>query len=266
MNYLLKYGIESNPFIKNGEDIKLELNNYKQLIFRLRHLEETKGIGLITGEPGLGKSTTIRYWANELNSNLYKVIYIAHSTVSVHEFYRELCEKFGLEEHHSKRLNLNNIQREIKRLWIEKRITPVIILDEANYLPSSILNDLKIILNFDIDSKEPYILLMIGQNTIRSSLNMKSNEALKQRISMNYSFTPMDKDESKNYIDNKLKASGANKVIITNEGYNQIIGTSNGVPRIINQIMDKALLLMENKKLDIIDETTMMEAIDEISI
>ena len=73
MNYLLKYGLESNPFIKNNNDVKLDLNNTKQLLFRLRHLEETKGIGLITGSPGLGKSTAIRHWAKSLNTNLYKV-------------------------------------------------------------------------------------------------------------------------------------------------------------------------------------------------
>ncbi len=266
MNYLLKYGLERNPFIKNDNDIKLELNNSKQLLFRLRHLEETKGIGLITGEPGLGKSTTIRHWANNLNTNLYKVIYIAHSTINVHEFYRELCHQLGLEEYHSKRKNLNIIQSEINRLYIEKRITPVIIIDEANYLPSTILNDLKIILNFSMDSKEPYILLLIGQNVIRSKLNTISNEALKQRISMNYTFVPLKHDEAVNYIDEKLKLAGLNRNILTNEAYNQITAASNGVPRKINQIMDKALLLMENKKLDIIDDTTAMEAIDEMSI
>lgn len=266
MNYLLKYGIERNPFVKNDNDEKIELYNTKQLLFRLRHLEETKGIGLITGEPGLGKSTTIRHWSRGLNTNLYKVIYISHSTVSVHEFYREICNQLGLEEYHSKRKNLNNIQTEIKRLSIEKRITPVIILDEANYLPASVLNDLKILLNFDMDSKEPYILLLIGQMTIRDNLNRKANEALKQRISMNYNFEPMDKDESKTYIDSKLAIAGANKPILSNEAYNLIIGKANGVPRIINQIMDKALLLMENKKIDIINDTTMMEAIDEIEI
>lgn len=266
MNYLLKYGLEINPFIKNNNDEKIDLNNTKQLLFRLKHLEETKGIGLITGEPGLGKSTTIRHWAKSLNTNLYKVIYISHTTVSVHEFYRELCYQLGLEEYHSKRKNLNNIQAEIKRLSIEKRITPVIILDEANYLPASVLNDLKILLNFDMDSKEPYILLMIGQINIRDSLNRKANEALKQRISMTYNFEPMDKDESRSYIDTKLTLAGANKQILSNEAYNLIIGRANGIPRIINQIMDKALLLMENKKVDIINDKTMMEAIDEMSI
>lgn len=76
----------------------------------------------------------------------------------------------------------------------------------------------------------------------------------------------MDKDESRVYIDAKLTIAGANKQILSNEAYNLIIGKSNGVPRIINQIMDKALLLMENKKADIINDKTMMEAIDEMSI
>ena len=142
----------------------------------------------------------------------------------------------------------------------------MIILDEANYLPASVLNDLKILLNFDMDSKEPYILLMIGQINIRDSLNRKANEPLKQRISMTYNFEPMDKEESKTYIDTKLALAGANKQILSNEAYNLIIGRANGIPRIINQIMDKALLLMENKKVDIINDKTMMEAIDEMSI
>lgn len=77
---------------------------------------------------------------------------------------------------------------------------------------------------------------------------MKAHEALKQRISMNFNFQPMDKDESKKYIDEKLKLAGANKELLISEAYNQIIRASNGVPRKINQFMDKALLLIEIKK------------------
>lgn len=266
MNYLMKFGLEYNPFIKNNNDTKIELSNSEQLLFRLKHLEEIKGIGLITGEPGLGKTTTIRHWAKNLNPNLYKVIYIAHTTITVREFYKELCFKFGLDEYHTKTKSLNSLQDEIKRLWIEKRITPVIILDEANYLPSAILNDLKIMLNFDMDSKEPYILLLVGQNIIRNTLNMKSNEALKQRISMNYTMNNMEKAESKNYIDSKLKLAGLNQDVLTPEAYNNIISASNGVPRRINQIMDKALLLLANQKANLINEQIALAAIDETTI
>lgn len=268
MNYLLRFGIEYNPFIKNNDNININLENTNQLLFRLNHLLQTKGIALITGEPGLGKSTAIRHWCETLNTNLYKVIYISHTTVSVFEFYKEIADKLGLEVLPSKRRNLNNIQKEIERLSIEKKITPIFILDEANYLSSAILNDLKILLNFKMDSKEPYILLLIGQSVIRNTLNMRSNEPLRQRISMNFSFRLLDKEESKKYIDGKLKISGLhnNTKLLTDEAYNQIIARSNGTPRLINQIMNKALLLLENRKADIIDEDIMMSAIDETSI
>ena len=260
MNYLRKFGMEYNPFLKS-KDIKIELSEYKQLLFRLKHLEEIKGIGIITGEPGLGKTTAIRYWTNTLNKTMFKVIYIPHSTLTVMEFYRLLCDEFSLEVNYSKRKNFKSIQD-----VIEKRITPVIILDEANYLPSSILNDLKILLNFDMDSKDNVILILIGQKTFLSTLSLKSNESLKQRISMNYNISGLSNDEARYYIDQKLQASGLNTNLLSIEAYNQVINAANGVPRIINQIMDKALLLLCNYKLEEITETIAMEAINEVAL
>ena len=265
MNYLKKFGIEYNPFVKS-KDIKLELSEYKQVLFRLKHLTDIKGIGIITGEPGLGKTTAVRYWINSLNKNMYKVIYIPHSTLTVMEFYRLLSDEFSLEVSHSKRKNFKVIQEEIKRLVIEKRITPVIILDEANYLPSTVLNDLKMLLNFDMDSKDNVILVLIGQKTFLNTLSLKANEALRQRVSMNYNISSLDKEEARYYIDQKLQAAGLNTPIISDEAYNQIINSAGGVPRLINQVMDKALLLLCNYKVDEISQDIAMEAINEVAL
>lgn len=266
INKLAKYGLEYNPFVKGSHDIKIELEEYKQILFRLRHLENTKGIGLITGDPGLGKTTALRYWTNSLNKSLYKIVYIPHSTVTIMEFYRILCDELGLEVFHSKRKNFKNIQEEIKRLVIEKRITPVIILDEANYIPSDTLNDLKILLNFEMDSRDNIILLLVGQKVILSTLSRGSFEPLRQRISMNYNISPLGADECRHYVDTKLQAAGLNTPILTTESYNLVTNASKGVPRVINQIMDKALLLLaSNKDKDEIDQDMMLGAIDEIS-
>lgn len=265
-NYLAKFGLEYNPFNKNSKQFLIDLTDYSQLLFRLKHLQSTLGIGIVTGEPGLGKTTALRYWSESLNKSLYKIVYIKHSTITVLEFYRLLAEELGLEPVHSKRVNFNNIQAEIKRLIIEKKVTPVIIIDEANYLSTGILNDFKLLCNFDMDSKDRMILLLCGGNTLRSALNFKSNEALRQRISMNYQINNLDKNESKFYIDTKLKNAGLKTPILSDEAYQQIINYSNGTMRIINQIMDKALLILCNKKDNIITGDIAMEAINECII
>ena len=87
MNYTGRYGLEINPFIKNGKDVLVETNEYKEVKFRLNYLLQTKGFGVLTGGAGRGKTTSVRQWANELNPSAYKVVYISLSTVTVIEFY-----------------------------------------------------------------------------------------------------------------------------------------------------------------------------------
>ena len=117
-----------------------------------------------------------------------------------------------------------------------------------------------------MDSKDNVILILIGQKTFLSTLSLKSNESLKQRISMNYNISGLSNDEARYYIDQKLQASGLNTNLLSIEAYNQVINAANGVPRIINQIMDKALLLLCNYKLEEITETIAMEAINEVAL
>ena len=69
MNYISRYGLEFNPFIKNSKEILYENNNYKEVKARLDYLLQTKGIGLITGDPGCGKTTIVRNYTNNLNQN-----------------------------------------------------------------------------------------------------------------------------------------------------------------------------------------------------
>lgn len=140
------------------------------------------------------------------------------------------------------------------------------IMPETDRAINSILNELKLLLNFDMDYKDRLIILLVGQNSLRNTLNLKSNETLRQRIVLNYSLSQLSKDESKFYIDSKLKQSGLNQEIISSEAYNQIINYSNGVMRIIDQIMDKALLILSNMKTDITTGEMAMEAINEYSL
>ena len=75
MNYTSRFGLEFNPFIKLSRDILIETANYDEVKARLDYLTVTKGMGLITGVPGCGKTTIIRNWVKSLNQSAYKIIY-----------------------------------------------------------------------------------------------------------------------------------------------------------------------------------------------
>ena len=186
MDYFTRYGLEFNPFIKNSKEILVDTSEYKETLFRLDYLAKTKGFGLLTGSAGRGKTTTIRSWAASLNPSLYKVIYSSLSTLTPNDFYRNLVRELGNEPAFKKPDNFRIIQEEITRLAVEKRKTPVIIIDEANYINNAILNDLKILFNFEMDSRDRAAILLAGLPKLNSTLQLQIHEPLKQRIVMNY--------------------------------------------------------------------------------
>ena len=170
MNYTARYGLEFNPFLKNSKEILVDTREYRETFFRLDYLVKTKGFGLLTGSSGRGKTTAVRNWAAGLNPALYKVVYSSFSTLTTNDFYRNLATEFGAQPSYRKPNNFRIIQEEISRLALEKRKTPVIIIDEANYINSAILNDLKILFNFEMDSRDRAAILLVGLPALNSTL------------------------------------------------------------------------------------------------
>ena len=92
------YGLSFNPFDKQTlrEDASFESSDHKIMMNRLNYLKDTRGIGVFTAPPGMGKSFSLRCFEHSLNRNLYLMKYICLSTVSVADFYKEFCEELGL--------------------------------------------------------------------------------------------------------------------------------------------------------------------------
>ncbi len=263
MDYISRYGLDFNPFIKNTNEVIVKTTEYKEIIYRLNYLLNNKGFGVITGGAGRGKTTTVRTWANELNPSLYKVIYSSLSTLTVNEFYRHLSEEFGLEPMHKKSDNFKIIQAEINRYVLEKRITPVIIIDEANYINNGVLNDLKILFNFEFDSRDRAVILLVGLPQLNNTLRLVAHEPLRQRITMNYSIDSLNKEEAKEYILNKLRGAKSNVEIFNNNAIEAITNAANGIPRIINKICNSSLLIGNTKNANLIDSDIVMLAVNE---
>ena len=120
-----------------------------------------------------------------------------------------MAKELGLEVCHKKNDNYRNIQAEITRQALEKRITPVIIIDEANYINNAILNDLKMLFNFEMDSRDRAVVLLVGLPQLNNTLRLSANEPLRQRITMNYNIDSLTKEETLAYISSKLAGANA---------------------------------------------------------
>lgn len=249
-NYSKRFEFEYNPFQKETDKFFIETQNYKELVMNLNYVIKTKGIGVVVGDPGTGKTSATKNFIQSLPRNLYKPIYTTISTLTVREFYYELGRKFGITEVHTKVALINEIKNQIISYHDTKKIVPVIVIDEANYLSNAVLNDLKMLLNFNMDSENKAILILIGLPNLTSTLELAIHQPLNQRISAKAIFEPMSQSESKNYIETKIEKAGSNLSYFDPEAIEAIINGGKGIPRIIDRITDKSLMLADNMEMN----------------
>lgn len=230
-------------------------------MFRLDYLVKTKGFGLLTGSHGRGKTTAVRNWVQTLNHSQYKVIYTCFSTFSPNDFYRNLATELGAQAHYRKPDNFRVIQEELTRLSVEKRKTPVIIIDEANYISSAILNDFKLLFNFEMDSRDRAVVLLSGLPSLNAILRLSVHEPFRQRIIMSYELPALTKEEGRSYILEKLQGAGATRAIFEDAALEAILNASDGTPRIINNLCNSCLLIGDSGKSGMITAEIVMQAI-----
>ena len=262
MDYTIRYGLEFNPFLKNSKEILVTTDETKEVQFRLNYLAKIKGFGLLTGSPGRGKTTAIRTWARGLNPSQYKVVYTCFSTFSPNDFYRNLARELGAQTYYRKPDNFRVIQEELTRLSVEKRKTPVIIIDEANYISSTILNDFKLLFNFEMDSRDRAVILLAGLPSLNATLRMSVHEPFRQRIIMNYELSAFTKEEGRSYILEKLKGAGATKTVFEDAALEAVLNASDGTPCVINNLCNSCLLIGDSMKSDVITSEIVMQAIN----
>lgn len=267
MKFLSYYGMEYNPFDKDIKTkITFETEDLKLMNNRLDFLKENKGFGVFTGTSGLGKTFSIRAFTDNMNRNLFKIVYISISTLTVLEFYRALCIGLGIEPQHKKITMFKLIQERIQSLVKDKKMIPFVIIDEAQYLRTDIINDLKILLNFEMDSKNYLTLILLGQPALLDILNRNINESIRQRVSVSYNFMGISKSETFNYIHSRLELVKANPKLFNNQALEALFSSSNGSIRKLNNLIVKSLIIGSSLEKDTIDSNIILEAFNEDSL
>ena len=265
--YRAYWNMEYNPFSKEIDTNKLfKTTDFKEAITRLEFLNNTKGIGLFTGNPGSGKTYTIKYFLENLNSGLYKIVYLPLTTVSVIDFYQALSISLGLETCRSKTRMFFDIQNYIKQIVYEQKKNLIIAIDEVQLLSKEILTDLKILFNFNMDSKNMVTLILIGLPVINHTLSKRIFEDLNQRIIMKYDFIGLTEVDVKKYIEDRLQLVSADTHIFEDNSIQALANACNGSIRRLNLIIERALTIGAVEKVKNINSDTILKAVNDISL
>lgn len=176
------FGITKNPF---GKEISpkeaFSFTCWENALKRLELLIRYRGIGIIVGETGVGKSTLARVATCGLNPKAHRVVYICDTLLSELDFLKMLAMGLGIEPPFHKGRLLRSIRDTLLLLNDSGRIQPILILDEVHLLKNNLLEQLRILTNFYMDSKDLLTTILIGPTHFLGKLSMNINLPLKQR-------------------------------------------------------------------------------------
>jgi general secretion pathway protein A len=230
-------------------------------------VEHNKGLVVVTGEAGAGKTTTLRSAIRQFGENVLPV-YIFNPFLTAAEFLEQVSAGFqlGLSASISKPDMLMALGRYLASRHA-KGLRTLLIIDEAHGLPSALLEETRLLLNFETNSEKLLQIVLCGQPELHETLNRPALRQLKQRISLRCSIKPLTELEVHKYVRFRLKRAGAPRVnIFDDQALAVIAAASQGVPRVINNICDNALLYAYAAGSEVVTFRTVEEVLESLDM
>ncbi len=242
--YLEFYGLKLAPFdITPNPRFLFHSTKHREAFNHLHYgIRERKGFVQLTGEVGAGKTTLCRALLEKLDGN-FSTALILNPVMSGDELMKAIATEFGLHVKGLDRLETMGIINDflLKQALAGKE--SVLIVDEAQNLTEELLEQVRLISNLETDDRKLLQIVLMGQPELRDRLNSPRLKQLRQRITVRYHLNALTRTEVGQYIQHRLALAGSNGVpAFTGPAIWRVFGYSQGVPRLVNAICDKALL------------------------
>ena len=242
--YTQFYGLNELPFALTPDPRFIYFTpSHTEVMANLHYgIESGKGLIVVTGEVGTGKTTMLR-WVMQRLDRTVMVAYIFNPRLSVTEFYQHLAKLFDIRNWETKSDLLFELGKVLDSRH-SRGLRTVLIVDEAHGLSPAVLEEIRLLCNFESDTAKQLQIILTGQPELREVLNYPELRQLKQRVALRCEIKAMPNvEETAQYITSRLKVAGATRLDIFSPGaVDYIFRCTAGIPRAINNLCDNALL------------------------
>lgn len=260
--YQQHFGLKNLPFCKNNSTLWMH-NDLTVLQERFTSSLKYPSIGLLTGEPGVGKTAALHSFTKNLNPHQYCVIYLAETSFTSFDIYRQLAISLGLLPAHRFAQLWRDIKNHIRERVEHKRSLPVFIIDEAQGLPGDFFKSFPSFLNFDFDAKDMMTVWFVGHPTLTNIIDRAVYTALATRIQFRCQIQPItERDSFAQLIQHAFKETGCQTNLLSDSGIEIIRIASNGRLRNVHLILSNTMQLAMQKKLNHLPDELIQESID----
>lgn len=254
LNIQSYYGFSRMPFTKYMWASKMfAAESQKELIDGLSLWIQTKGIALVYGEAGVGKSISLRRFVKDLDERSYQVFYLFNMRLTPLGFLRSLTRVMGLPVLYHQADLFDAVSSHLGTFEQRMNKHPLIIFDDADSLRDELLELLRLLANFEMDSVDHCSFIISGSSRLAARLRRGINEAFRQRISFSHQLMGFTLDDAKAYVRFHLARANAPAELFTEQAVQMIFHYSKGLPRVINQIAMQALIRGATKGQQAID-------------
>ena len=244
--YLSFFGLNEKPFAITPDPRYLYLSerHAEALAHLLYGINEAGGFVQLTGEVGTGKTTIVRSLLAQTPKNA-EIALILNPKMTAPEFLLTICEELGIGVPDSALGSLKDLVDILSEYLLRAHAAGhrvVLVVDEAQNLSPEVLEQVRLLTNLETNTQKLLQIILIGQPELRELLSRMELRQLAQRITGRYHLNPLSHDETAAYVRHRLRVAGATTDIFAPQALNAVFSLSQGVPRVINVICDRALL------------------------
>lgn len=261
--YLEYWGFKKFPFdnVPDPEFFYLSKTHEEGLTRLIYAVERRKGCALLSGDPGTGKTILSKVFLQRISGRRFNVAMISNPCLDTTEFLQDVLYKLDFKDvPNSKVQILQVLNKRLIENMNDDRET-VLVIDEAQLLTEGTMEEIRLLLNFQLSNRFLLTIFLMGQPEMIEKI--KRIKQLEQRIAIRYYLRPFNHEETAKYILFREKKAGGMKNVFSRQSIDLVFKHSNGVPRMINNLCDLALLVGSGAKKEMITSDLIKEILED---